>query len=1040
MKSRKYQSLLLPFLSLAALLLLIACPTSDEPTRVLSMQIDKDNDSLLTFDSLIVKVYSKDSSYSQEVFHGVLRDPKQVSSMTLDPRVGKEYTVSIIGYKGGKVGVNKQVTVLGPNNFQSKDLPVQTGKDTVVIEPAIPEILAPADTSVAEGDSLRFRVSIRNPLGGATTLTLKNTLPGASLDTAGRGPGDGYFTWRPNLTQGRIEPYAVTIVYASADRKVEKTVSVKVLNTNQPPKIKTIADQKVKEGETLTFTIDATDPDLDSLTLTATGLPEGAAFSSGSFTWKPTLGQAGNHSVKFRAFDGKDSDQVAALITVGNVDVPPPLTVEITSPPRDTVVNFTPITILYTVNGVALQKKFPLKDGINRIRIDTTVQSRAGFDTILITLDTVPPVKPIVAGASPVRTRTPTWTWNSGGNGIGTYRYRLDNEDMTSSTTLTELAYTASKELDAGIHTLFVQERDAAGNWSQSGKHSVRIDTTRPAPPTVTVSPASPTNNTRPTWSWLGEGDDITGLYRYNLDDPSLLTGAAETRGTGYTPKTGEELKEGSHTLYVQQQDSAGNWSTSGSATVSIAFPDTSRPNPPIVKGKTPANIAPRWAWQTGGNKGIGVYRYKLDDGNLNTGTTESLDTSYILPGTLAAGKTYLLFVQEKNAAGNWSLSGSFSIMVDLVPPDPPVVSIPNNASPLDNPKPTWNWVSGGGGSGNYSVVLDDSGGAQTLTSALSFTPSTALPQGVHTLYVREQDSAGNWSKQASVSMIVGRWVKAAEIGQGVRKLVANGDSNVFAGTRNGVSFSGNAGRTWNDVSFGLTGASIGSLAASGENIFVGSPNGVFRSSDNGANWFQVNMGLTDTTVTSLATKGPTLFAGTFGGVFLSTNNGTWWVDVNTGLPTGAIVGSLGISGSNIFAGTIGKGTYVSNDNGSHWNLSNSGLPNSTVNAFAVSGSNVFAGTFGDGVFRSNNNGQSWVAASNGLENQLVNSIAIIGSYLFAGTGSSGTDGGVFLSIDNGANWTALNSGLSDLNIHSVAVGNKFIYAGTESGVFRLAF
>src|SRR4051794_16849010 len=132
MNSRSILRFFFALFAVAALLFLVACPTSDEPTRLLNMQIDKDNDSLLTFDLITIKVYSKDSSFSQVVFNGVLRDPKQVSSLPLDPRVGKEYTVSIVGYKDGKVAVDKQVTILGPGNFESKDLPPVKPSDTIV--------------------------------------------------------------------------------------------------------------------------------------------------------------------------------------------------------------------------------------------------------------------------------------------------------------------------------------------------------------------------------------------------------------------------------------------------------------------------------------------------------------------------------------------------------------------------------------------------------------------------------------------------------------------------------------------------------------------------------------------------------------------------------------------------------------------------------------------------------------------------------------------------------------------------------------------
>ncbi len=756
MKTQKIPAFALAFFSLAALLFLVACSTSEESGRVLNMHIDKNNDSLMTFDSLIVKVYSKDSSGTQIVFHGKLTDPKQVLGMPLDPRMSEEYTVSIVGYKGGKVGVNKEITILGQNNFTSKDLPVQTGKDTVVIvviEPAIPEILAPSDTTVAEGDSLRFRVSVHNPLSGATTLTLKDTLPGAALDTVGRDPGDGYFTWRPNYNQGRSEPYAVTFVYASAGRRVEKIARVKVLNVNRPPKLVAIADQKVKENETLTFKVEATDPDQDSLTLTSSVLPVGATFSSGSFSWKTTVGQAGNYSIKFKAFDGKDSDLVAVLITVGNVDVSPALEVKITSPARDTLINFTPITILYTVNGTFLQKKIPLKDGKNKIFIDTTVAGRTALDTITITLDTVPPGKPTVNGASPVRTLTPSWTWSSGGNGNGTYRYRLDNGDMASATIVSDTAYASPKDLDPGTHTLFVQERDAAGNWSQSGKRTVRIDTTRPAPPTVTAEP-SPTKNIQPSWSWQSADDDVTGLFRYKLDNADLRTDATETKVASYMPKTGEELKEGLHTLYVQQQDSAGNWSNSGSASIRV---DLTPPSAPQVKADqvSPTKITkPGWSWTSGGNGGIGTYRLKLDDSILTTGAISGSSLGFI-PDTALKEGSHTLYVQERDSAGNWSTSGQETVRIDLTPPAAPIFDS-QPESPLNSLQPTWTWKTGGsGGNGIYRCKLDDvrleDGGILVKTN--SFLAPMILSAALHTLYIQEADSAGNWSPPAAKTL-----------------------------------------------------------------------------------------------------------------------------------------------------------------------------------------------------------------------------------------------------------------------------------------------
>jgi hypothetical protein len=49
-------------------------------------------------------------------------------------------------------------------------------------------------------------------------------------------------------------------------------------------------------------------------------------------------------------------------------------------------------------------------------------------------------------------------------------------------------------------------------------------------------------------------------VFRYRLNDPDLESGATVTTAQTYTPW----LFPGSHTLYVQERDEAGNWSDSG--------------------------------------------------------------------------------------------------------------------------------------------------------------------------------------------------------------------------------------------------------------------------------------------------------------------------------------------------------------------------------------------------------------------------------------------------------------------------------------------
>src|SRR5207247_870851 len=75
--------------------------------------------------------------------------------------------------------------------------------------------------------------------------------------------------------------------------------------TNQSPSLQVPASVSVWAGTTLSFTVNATDTDDDSIALTLTGAPTGAAFSpSGAFVWRPSEDQAGRTwTLSFNATD-----------------------------------------------------------------------------------------------------------------------------------------------------------------------------------------------------------------------------------------------------------------------------------------------------------------------------------------------------------------------------------------------------------------------------------------------------------------------------------------------------------------------------------------------------------------------------------------------------------------------------------------------------------------------------------------------------------------------------------------------------------------
>ncbi len=95
---------------------------------------------------------------------------------------------------------------------------------------------------------------------------------------------------------------------------------------NQAPVLDNIGDKSTDENQTLTFTVSAQDPDNDTLAYSAASLPQGASFTTGTFTWTPTYDQSGTYTLTFTVSDSNLTDTETITITVSNVNRTPALT------------------------------------------------------------------------------------------------------------------------------------------------------------------------------------------------------------------------------------------------------------------------------------------------------------------------------------------------------------------------------------------------------------------------------------------------------------------------------------------------------------------------------------------------------------------------------------------------------------------------------------------------------------------------------------------------------------------------------------------
>jgi hypothetical protein len=217
----------------------------------------------------------------------------------IDPQTG-EFTWTPTEAQGPGVYT---ITVIVTDNG-SPPLADSESFTVTVREVNSPPSIAPIeDVTIDEGQPLAFTVSATDPdlPANALTYTLDDDAPeGAAID-----PQTGAFSWTPSEAQGPGQ-YSITVLVTdngSPPLANSETFIVTVREVNSPPSIAPIEDVTIDEGQPLTFTVSATDPDLPANTLTYTlddEAPEGATIDpqTGAFSWTPSEAQGpGQYSI-----------------------------------------------------------------------------------------------------------------------------------------------------------------------------------------------------------------------------------------------------------------------------------------------------------------------------------------------------------------------------------------------------------------------------------------------------------------------------------------------------------------------------------------------------------------------------------------------------------------------------------------------------------------------------------------------------------------------------------------------------------------------
>jgi hypothetical protein len=219
-----------------------------------------------------------------------------------------------------------------PNSVQYRPVRV-TGTITVGgtagnNPPTIDAVGSPIETF--PGNAVQFTVTARDADGDDVTLTAYD-LPSGALFTpfnpvTGAVPLSGTFSWNPTTEQTGSH----TVRFQANDDNDFSGFTYVTINVSSggPPIISPLTTPiSTTQGSLVEFTVLATDPEGEQVTLTASNLPSGATFSpsnpvvgtgsvSGTFRWSPTFAQKGLFTVQFQAEDDLGNTSSISSVTI----------------------------------------------------------------------------------------------------------------------------------------------------------------------------------------------------------------------------------------------------------------------------------------------------------------------------------------------------------------------------------------------------------------------------------------------------------------------------------------------------------------------------------------------------------------------------------------------------------------------------------------------------------------------------------------------------------------------------------------------------
>lgn len=632
-------------------------------------------------------------------------------------------------------------------------------------EPSTPDTTPPNAPS-----SLTFSSDGKTVTGTAepgSTITLKDA--NGNVIGTGKTGSDGNFTVSLGTPLINGEHVTATATDAAGNTSQSATVTAPDLTAPDAPTIGSVTDDVGPQTGALTNGSSTNDqrPQLSgtaeagsTVTIYDGGIAIGTAVvsSNGTWTFTPSVDLSeSTHQITVRATDAAGNTGPASPVFTLTVDLTPPAT------PTAIVLTDDTGTIRGTItSGTATDASKPILAGTGEPGGTITIYDNG-----------------VVVG---ITTVLPNGTWSIRPDG----------------------------PLPDGAHSITVVETDAAGNQSAaSAPITFTVDTTPPlAPGNLVVS---------------NDGGSISGTAEpgstVTIRDGNVILGTSVADSEGNFTLTLTPPKLNGETLTANATDAAGN---TGPATAAAA-PDTTPPQTPVI-----VSVIDDVQATTGpvGQNGLTNDRAPTLNGTGEPGSTITISNGSDILGTVnvpssglwsftppvpLSNGTYVFTATATDAAGNPSgQSNAWTITVDGTAPDAPVITqvvddAPGGTLGSLNLNDTTNDATptlSGTAEANATVTIRADGVVIGTTvadglGAWSFTPSTPLGEGPHTLTAVATDAAGNTSGVSnSWGLIIDSVAPATPVitqvvddaPEGLGALSPNGSTNDTTPTLNGTA------------------------------------------------------------------------------------------------------------------------------------------------------------------------------------------------------------------------------------------------------------